>query len=51
MARSIRSYDPKDRSAVISRRLKSDTKGLGYWAAVDAQRQLRAQTKSAGKAA
>lgn len=37
MSKSLRSIKSKDEKiATIVRRLKSNTKGLGYWAAVDA---------------
>lgn len=37
MSASIISYPPGMRNEVIARRLASKTKGLGYWAAVDAK--------------
>jgi hypothetical protein len=38
MAKSIRSYPQPERRSVISRRLERKSGGLGYWAAVDAQK-------------
>jgi len=40
MAKSIRSFPKEKRAEVIARRLKGETKGLGYWAAVDAKNKL-----------
>ncbi len=40
MAKSLRSYPESVRREVIARRLQSNTKGLGYWAAVDASARL-----------
>ena len=37
MSKSLRSMSESERKAAIARRLASNTKGLGYWAAVDAQ--------------
>jgi hypothetical protein len=39
MSKSIRSYPQSERRVVIARRLQSKTSGLGYWAAVDAQKR------------
>ncbi len=39
MSKSIRSYPQSERRSVISRRLERKSGGLGYWAAVDAQKQ------------
>ena len=50
MSKSLRSMSEYERSAAISRRLKSESKGLGYWAAVDAQkRRGEIQTKEEKK--
>jgi hypothetical protein len=38
MSKSIRSYPQSEKRGIISRRLQSKTSGLGYWAAVDAQK-------------
>jgi hypothetical protein len=40
MSKSLRSMSESERKAAIARRLSSNTKGLGYWAAVDAQARL-----------
>ena len=40
MSRSLRSYPVSERLAVAMRRAKSKTKGLGYWAALDAIKKL-----------
>jgi hypothetical protein len=40
-----------ERKAAIARRLSSNTKGLGYWAAVDAQARLTKRAVDAAKAA
>lgn len=40
MSKSLRSMSESERKATIARRLSSNTKGLGYWAAVDAQARL-----------
>ena len=37
MTKSLRSMSKPEREAAISRRLAGNTKGLGYWAAIDAQ--------------
>ena len=39
MSKSLRSMSTVERRKAIARRLASGTKGLGYWAAVDAQRK------------
>ena len=44
MAESLRSMSESERKAAIARRLSSNTKGLGYWAAVDAQARLTKRT-------
>ena len=36
MSKSIRSYPIKEQAKVIARRVASNSKGLGYWAAIDA---------------
>jgi hypothetical protein len=38
MSKSIRSYPQSERRSVIARRIERKTSGLGYWAAVDAQK-------------
>lgn len=38
MAKSIRSYPASERRAVIARRIDRKSGGLGYWAAIDAQK-------------
>jgi len=38
MSKSIRSYPQSERRSVVSRRLDRKSGGLGYWAAVDAQK-------------
>lgn len=38
MAKAIRSYPQSERKSVIARRMERKTGGLGYWAAVDAQK-------------
>jgi hypothetical protein len=38
MSKSIRSYPQSERRSVITRRIERKTSGLGYWAAVDAQK-------------
>ena len=39
MSKSIRSYPQAEKRVVISRRLDRKSGGLGYWAAVDAQKR------------
>ena len=40
MSKSLRSIaDQKEKLATITRRLREETKGLGYWAAVDAKKR------------
>ena len=41
MAKSLRSMNEQERGLAITRRLKSETKGLGYWAAVDAKAKIK----------
>lgn len=48
MSRSLRSYPQEFRESVIERRLKENTKGLGYWAAVDAQNKRKRKKKIDG---
>lgn len=38
MSKSLRSMSKQEQEKAIARRLQSNTKGLGYWAAVDAQK-------------
>jgi hypothetical protein len=38
MSKAIRSYPQSERRVIIARRLQSKSSGLGYWAAVDAQK-------------
>jgi len=38
MSKSIRSYPQSERRSVVTRRIDHKTGGLGYWAAVDAQK-------------
>lgn len=45
MAKAIRRYPKSVREGVIRRRLANPTKGLGYWAAVDAQNRINAGQK------
>ena len=40
MSKSLRSIPESERMTAIARRLASNTKGLGYWSAVDAQARL-----------
>lgn len=48
MTKSIRSYPASERRTVIARRVDRKSSGLGYWAAVDAQRhQGEAKKKEA----
>lgn len=42
MSKGLRNYPEKQRISVIERRIKSKTKGLGYWAAVDALSKVSA---------
>lgn len=51
MSKSLRSMSEFERKAAIARRLASNTKGLGYWAAVDAQARLTKRAADAAKAA
>ena len=51
MSKSLRSMSESERRAAIARRLSSNTKGLGYWAAVDAQARLTKRAIDAAKAA
>lgn len=40
MSKSIASYPPEQRRAVITRRLAQNARGAGYWAARDAAEKL-----------
>ena len=40
MTKSIRSFKLYDQYDVVIRRLDGDTKGIGFWAAVDAARWM-----------
>ena len=40
MSKSLRSMTKEGRAKAIERRLKSQTKGNGYWAAVDAKKKI-----------
>lgn len=55
MSKSLASLDftmtPLMKGRVIDRRIAQDTKGLGYWAAKDAQKQMLAKAKAAVEAA
>ncbi len=51
MSKSLRSMSESERKAAIARRLSSNTKGLGYWAAVDAQARLTKRVPDAGDSA
>lgn len=35
MTKALRKYPESERKAVAQRRVQSNTKGLGYWAAID----------------
>lgn len=41
MSKSLRSMDKEKRIKVIEHRLKNQTKGNGYWAAVDAKKKIK----------
>ena len=44
MARSLRSIENQGLNLqVIAKRISSNTRGLGYWAAVDAHKELTGQ--------
>ncbi len=43
MSRSLRSIEEQKRGFVISKRISSNTRGLGYWAAVDAHKKATGQ--------
>jgi hypothetical protein len=45
MSKPIKSYPREQRASVIERRLKEKKGGIGYWAAVDAQKILRGEKK------
>jgi len=49
MTKAIRSYPRHEQARVVSRRLSKDTKGCGYWAAVDYQKWLDKVTKEVKK--
>jgi hypothetical protein len=51
MSKSLRSMSESERKAAIARRLSANTKGLGYWAAVDAQARLTKRALDAAKRA
>jgi hypothetical protein len=40
MSKSLRSYPLSERGKVIARRLAQSIKGLGYWAAKDAEKKV-----------
>lgn len=48
MSKSIASYPPEQRRAVIARRLAANTRGNGYWAARSAADKLGIATPKAG---
>ena len=42
MSKSLRSIkDPLEKTETVKRRLREKTEGLGYWAAVDAERKMK----------
>ena len=45
MSKPIKSYPHEQWIEVIERRLKEKKGGIGYWAAVDAQKILRGEKK------
>jgi hypothetical protein len=48
MTKSIASYPPEQRRAVIARRLAQNARGSGYWAARSAADKLGIKTPSTG---
>ena len=46
MSKAIRSYPKDQQERVIDRRIASNTKGLGYWAAVDAKKAKEKKSKT-----
>jgi hypothetical protein len=48
MAKAIRSFPKNIQHVVVARRLASETKGLGYWAAKDALKPRNPVKKQEG---
>ena len=48
MSKSIRSFPKQIQHVVVARRLASETKGLGYWAAKDALNPRKPAVKKEG---
>ena len=49
MSKSLRSMPESKRKEAIARRIASQTKGLGYWAAIDAQAKQGKKTPASVK--
>lgn len=47
MSTAIRRYPEHLQKMVIERRIKGETKGLGYWAAIDAHKHQAKKTNKA----
>lgn len=47
MSKSIASYPESERSAVVERRLRNETGGIGYWSAKDYKAAKAAKEKAA----
>ncbi len=41
MSKSLRSMKSEERKAAIDRRIRNNTGGLGYWAAMDAKKKSK----------
>ena len=41
MAKSLKSMSDAEKRRAIDRRLKEETKGLSFWAAMDAQKHIK----------
>jgi hypothetical protein len=45
MSKALSSMKPEEKSKAIARRLQQTVKGLGYWAAKDAQKKVSKSSK------
>lgn len=46
MTKALRNIKKEDQQKAIERRIASNTKGLGYWAAVDAKKKIEKKNTS-----
>lgn len=45
MSKGLRNMTKKEQSEAVQRRLANGSKGLGYWAAVDAKKKIEKASK------